>query len=178
MNELSTKEVAERIGVSPSTVKNWAARLPIPHHKDSQGNLRYPADEALPILETIKGLREEQRGYETIRRVIVLEPGPSQADDTPETGPSQASARPEASPLETAAIVEAVTASVVQAIQGQTEQGEKYARATYRVGELEATVKALEAERERLAGELADARQQIALLAAPKPARPWWRPWG
>lgn len=71
------------------------------------------------------------------------------------------------------AVAERVTVQLVEALRRETELAEKYARAAHRVGELEASLRANEAERDRLAGELAEARRP-----ALAPARPWWKVWG
>ena len=65
----SPTEAAEHLGVSPSTVKNWAVRLPVPSFVDDDGTRRFPA-EALAMLALVKRLRDEERSYATIRRVI------------------------------------------------------------------------------------------------------------
>lgn len=73
MSELSSQEVAERIGVSMSTLKNWAVRLPVPSTLGPDGTRRFP-EEALAVLEAVKHLRDEERSYETIRRTILPQP--------------------------------------------------------------------------------------------------------
>lgn len=60
----------------------------------------------------------------------------------------------------------AIAESVALAVANQTELAEKYARAAHRIGELEATLRAVEAERDRLTSE-------IKLLAAPRPRARW-----
>ncbi len=73
-----------------------------------------------------------------------------------------------------------VAAQLIDVVRHQVELAGSLATAARRVGELEATVAHRDIElanvgleRDRLAGELADARQ----LLATTPARPWWRPW-
>lgn len=71
------------------------------------------------------------------------------------------------------AVAERVTTQLVEAMRRETELAEKYARAAHRVGELEASLRATEADRDRLAGELVAATRP----ALPTP-RPWWKIWG
>ncbi|MDB5097854.1 MAG: MerR family regulatory protein [Cyanobacteria bacterium RYN_339] len=77
--ELTSKEVADRIGVSMSTLKNWAVRLPVPSVLGPDGTRRFP-EEALAVLEAVKQLRDDERSYATIRRTILL---PELEDETP-----------------------------------------------------------------------------------------------
>lgn len=173
MNGLTTSEVAERLDVPQTTIRTWVSQLPIPAKQDSRGRHRFDED-AIAVLEAIKKLRTEDAGYNTIRRVI--EPATSsngEATNIEQEGSVEQRATTDG--VGSKALVAEVVAEVVAVIRGENEQAEKYARATHRIGELEERVRALEAERERLGGELAEAKDKILLLEAPK-ARGWW-PW-
>lgn len=175
MDGLTTKEAAERLGIPVTTLKTWLSQLPIPQDMDSRGRRRL-TDDAIAVLETVKHLRDEDRGYQTIRRLIRPETdgGSSETGQGPTSDEYETDVGP--SPVSTAAIVEAVTA----AIATQTDLAEKYARAAHQIGNLEAKVQAKDERIAQLADELAEARQRIALLEAPKetPApRPWWKWW-
>lgn len=181
---LTTAAAAEAIGVPITTLKGWLSQVPVPTERDTAGRRRFPP-EALEVLEVVKELRDAGRTFETIRRRVpsVDHPAPDERETKEsETGPMnaerQANDRRAADVRELAGLVAAAVADVVKA---ENELAEKYARATYEIGELRATTRGLEAERDRLAGELAEVKadrdQARALLAAPAP-RPWWKVWG
>ena len=164
MNGLTTTEAAKQLGVPPTTLKTWLTSLPIPASTDSRGRRRID-QEALEVLEMVKSLRDEDCGYQTIRRRI--EPQTDTSSSVTDGSPTTDNSEPApSSSMDTTALV----AQVIEAIRSENDLAEKYARAAHRMGELEATLR----ERER---ELAEAREKIALLEAPKPTRPWWRPW-
>ena len=164
MNGLTTTEAAKQLGVPPTTLKTWLTNLPIPASTDSRGRRRLD-QEALEVLEMVKSLRDEDCGYQTIRRRIepTTDANPSVTDSEPAADGPESASSPS---LDTSALV----AQVIEAIRSENDLAEKYARVAHRVGELEATLR----ERER---ELVEAREKIALLEAPKPTRPWWRLW-
>lgn len=177
-------QVADEIGIPANTIKTWLHQFEnIGAAKDPAGRWRF-TPEAEDVLRQIHTLRLDGRTMDTVRRRLdddsTADEQP-QSEQAPEPGSVTDEPRSTApASLDTDELAAIVTASVVQAIQAQSEQAERYARATYRVGELEATVRAVEADRDRLASELADARRVIAQLEAPKaaaPARPWWRVW-
>ena len=149
----------------------------------------------------VKQLRDEDAGFATIRRKIGHDTvghgdspsthgGATVVDDEPTAEAPSGHGAGTAAAFDTSALI----AQVVDAIGGQTELAEKYARAAHTIGQLEERVANMssqlaearglliageserQAERDRLVGELAAAR---ALLAVPKPmARPWWKVWG
>lgn len=208
-DRLSTAEASEATGIPQPTIKHWLGQgLPIPAEKDSAGRWRFGAD-ALAVLRAVKQLREQDRTFDTIRRRIDPElsdsssslGGESSTDERPLTIDERELNTDERTLAESLAA--AVVPQLVQALEAQNAQAEKYARATYEIGELRATLKATEAERDRLnaelarhralleegdaarraerdrlAGELAEARAMIATLEAQKSSRPWWRLWG
>lgn len=175
--ELTTKEVAEALDIPLGTLKGWLSKIPVPASIDSAGNRRFN-EEQIEIVRRIRALRlDDGRGMETIRRRLDLDdhgktrldPGCVQDADEPSPDCVQdvTSAQPQ---IDTSLIV----AQVVEAIAGQTELAEKYARAAHEIGLLTERVSNLTAQ-------LGDARSRIAQLEAPKealPPRPWWRLWG
>jgi transposase-like protein len=193
---LTANDAAERLGVSVTTVKNWLNQLPEEKEHDSRGRVRIDAN-TLAVLETVKTLRGEDCGYETIRRRI----GQSTGDQkSPDSEPPAGSCQPtfDRQAVDTTAIVEAVTEAVMAAVRGDNEiarmygaMGEQVAKAAHTIGQLEERTRGLEAERDRLAAELAaqvarhaeelvEARaerdQARAVLAASSAlARPWWK---
>ncbi len=151
---LSSNEAAERLGVSPSTIKNWAVRLPVPSWVDSEGTRRFP-DEALAILETVKEMRDAERSYTTIRRAI--EP------TAPLSQPSQPG-RPSTASPERVAEVMGVVRPMWNALQCE------HATTSRRIARLEAKVDELRADRVALTAELEALRKFVG-----RPAGPWWR---
>ena len=116
---------------------------------------------------------------------------PARADEAP--GPGQPGAGSDLDRAQPGPALEEVAASVgeaiaarmtdeiVQVLRRETDLAEKYARAAHRIGDLEATVRARDERLEAMGAELAEARQRIMLLEAPKDApmpRPWWKFWG
>src|SRR5438067_1834025 len=51
----TTRDLAERLAVSVSTIKNWSSRFPIEKHFDSQGNRRY-SDKELSLSRDLDNL--------------------------------------------------------------------------------------------------------------------------
>lgn len=201
---LSTKEAAAELGVPLGTLKRWVSELPIPLEHDGAGARRY-GDEAIEVLRRVHELRLGDRHFESIR--VILSPGqpgdgidpgpipeaiqpagqPAAATDDAVAGPAldRAEPGPALSDVATAvgeAIAERMSREIGEVLRRENDLAEKYARAAHRIGELEATTRSLEAERERLAGEVAELKvergQARAFLAAPpEPKRPWWKVW-
>lgn len=151
---LSSNEAAERLGVSPSTIKNWAVRLPVPSWVDADGTRRFP-DEALAILETVKQMRDAERSYATIRRTI--EP------TAPLREPAEPGRPTSASP-ERVAEVMGVVRPMWNALQCE------HATASRRIARLEAKIDELRADRVAMQAELEVLRRDLG-----RPSRPWWR---
>jgi DNA-binding transcriptional MerR regulator len=190
-SELTSKEVADRIGVSMSTLKNWAVRLPVPSVLGPDGTRRFP-EEALAVLEAVKQLRDEERSYATIRRAIlpvedladdvapdvVEEAAPAPLPEPPalEVTVTLAPPEPEA-PAEPSAneAAMALVTQVLQLVREESAMAEAYATARQRVGELEAQVKLLQEDRQRMQAELADARRLIGQREVQWARRPWYQ---
>jgi DNA-binding transcriptional MerR regulator len=155
---MSSTEAAEHLGVPPSTIKNWAVRLPVPSWVDAEGTRRFPAD-ALAVLETVKRMREDERSYATIRRTI--EPA-----GTAPLGAEGEPARP-APPPERVAETMAVVRPLWNALQCE------HATAARRIARLEAKIDDLRADRVALEAEVQALRRRLDALEGP--IRPWWR---
>lgn len=169
-------QVADEIGVPANTIKTWLHQLDfIPAEKDSAGRWRFPSD-AEEVLRQIHALRLDGRSLNTVRRR--LDEGSTAAEQVEGEMPQEAVKQADEPRSTTDEIAEVVTAAVVQAIQAQTEQAEKYARATYEIGELRERVRGLEAERERLLNDLAESKRLMLDSDEQKRARrSWWRFW-
>lgn len=151
---LSSNEAAERLGVSPSTIKNWAVRLPVPSWLDAEGTRRF-SDEALAILETVKQMRDDERSYATIRRTI--EPTGHLREPAEPGRPTKASP-------ERVAEVMGVVRPMWNALQCE------HATAAKRIARLEAKIDELRQDRVAMQAELEALRQAVG-----RPARPWWK---
>jgi DNA-binding transcriptional MerR regulator len=185
MSTLSSNEAAEAVGVSPSTVKNWAVRLPVPSWVDRDGTRRFPP-EAIDVLAVVKRMREDERSYATIRRVIepaipfdsaalVLALPETPAPEAPArlgtvraTGPLDPAAL-EVPPGPTGRLASADVMTVVRPLWNalQSEQ----AAAARRIARLEDAVARLQDEAEALRGEVVLLRQR----ANRPPRRSWLR---
>lgn len=143
-DSLATKDVAERIGVSESTVKLWTDRLGLEVERDSRHNRRYPPEVA-DLLNTVKGLRDEGKGYQTIQRLIKRAPS-EQSSGADEASPPDERPLSERQTIDLDALTEQLSAAVVATIKADNEQAEKYARAAHRIGQLEAENAALRSE--------------------------------
>lgn len=177
---LSTAEASQLTNIPEPTIKNWLGKLPIPAEKDSAGRWRF-GSEALDVLRAIKELREEDRTFETIRRRIGE---PEMSGDSSGVGASSSGANDQSSiderplAMDERSLAESlagvITPQLVEALRANNDLAEKYAHAAHRIGRLEAELEAAQAQ-------LAEARQKIVLLEAPKegaPQRPWWKLWG
>jgi DNA-binding transcriptional MerR regulator len=150
---LKLNEAAAQIGAPYSTVRHWADKLGLGQEKDSRGRRVLTADE-MAQLETAREMLEAGHGFATIQRRTGNQPAPQR--DEPVTSPA----------LDFDALATSLQQAVVQAVAGQVELSEKYARAAHEIGRLEERcqtqaqqLEALRAENERLK------------------ARRWWR-WG
>ncbi|RYG66294.1 MerR family transcriptional regulator [archaeon] len=74
MEALGTKEVAERLNVHPNTVALWQDKIGFQVETDSRGRKKF-SPELVETLEHIKALRDEDAGYQTIRRKLSLSDG-------------------------------------------------------------------------------------------------------
>jgi DNA-binding transcriptional MerR regulator len=128
---LSTSEAAAAVGASPNTVKSWMRDLDLTPPRDEAGRHRWDA-RALAALVAVKDLRDQGRSYESIRAVI------GRPNEAPRPAPDEDRLA--------MAIAEAVGQVVAGLLRAESDLAEKYARATYELGELRATVRALERE--------------------------------
>lgn len=179
--ELTTKEVAEELGIPLGTLKSWLNKIPVSVQTDSSGNRRFGEGE-IEIIRQIQALRlEEGRGMETIRRRLQLDSqdeAQTQLGSSPdETRSNPADDQPHASIVDTSLIVEAVTAAIAQ----QTDLSEKYARAAHQIGGLEAENRFLKDQLNETREQLLKAQEKVQQLEAPQekpaPMRSWWKFW-
>lgn len=180
-DRLSTAEVAKATGIPEPTIKHWLGKLPIPAEKDSAGRWRFD-EEALEVLKAVKDLRDQDRTFETIRRRIgepELSAESSGLSDRLSPDNLQPTTDERASSVDERMLAESlagvIAPQLIDALAAQNELAEKYARATYTIGQLEERVS-------NLTVQLAETKQRLLLLDAPREEvrapRPWWKLWG
>lgn len=186
---MSVESLAADLGLSPSGLRRRIHALGLQPDRGSRGRVVITPELEATLREADR-LMGEGAGAATVRRRLGLS---CDAPVTPSThGTSATPGAVTLAPLSCDA--QEIRDAVTRAIADQTDLAERYARAAHRVGELEATVRGVEAERDRLAlaashaeAELAQARalqaeqaQAIASLAAElaQARRPWWKVWG
>ena len=136
----STRDVAKMLGVSENTIRLWIKELKAPHQKKGQ-RIRFN-DAHLQVLKTIKEFRDNESGYDTIKRVIH---GGNITDTSPDMAPS----------------AEHMRTIIVEAIQEQTGMALELSKSTYQVGKLEATCAQLDATCANLREGLTERDQKI-----------------
>lgn len=146
INRVTSTGVSEKLAVPEHTVTQWAECLGI-GDPSATGKRLFSQDE-INVIETVKAMREQNHGFDTIARRLKTTALVSEAPE------------PLVRDLDMKAITQEVAKAVVEAVQTETQQAEKYARATYLIGQLEEQVKRLEEENRRL--------KAIAAL-------PWWK---
>lgn len=158
----STIEAAKQLQVPLSTLKSWADRFNV-GDRSSSGRLNFKPDD-LAMLELIKSLRDSDCGFDTITRRIST----SECQAVPGSSQTLADSDEHTPPIDLEALTERITAAVTSTIKADTEQAEKYARATHQIGALESEIKFLRQQ-------LAERDNKIALLESPPQKKPWWR---
>ena len=155
-------DAATRLGVCASTLRTWGEKTGVAGVRTSSGKRLYSEDD-LAALEAVKALRDEDAGWMTIRRRIGREPAAGETmitTSTPLMPEGEAPAGQAAAPAPEA--TNGLVTKVIETLNAQSGMAERYARAGYQIGRLEAEVKHLADERERLAGRLAEAEQKLA----------------
>lgn len=154
--ELTTPELAERLGVSQATLKLWESELGIKVPRGSRNRRKYPED-LVQLFETIKDLRDDGAGSMTLRQRLkdqleeVSARHPDEDDDT------NATATP-------------ATMEILRQLRDKDEEIARLNRELRSVSEIAAKFQ----ERSENLGE------RVKLLEAPKDPptpRPWWKLW-
>lgn len=165
MGELTTNEAAERLCVPLSTLKTWLFKLQIPTHLDSRGRRKFD-EKALGLLGVIKSLRDDDCGYETIRRRIDPQVNSSLPDDFGEIEGTLSI--PQRSFVDIEHLTEVIRTELMT-LQGLSE---RITSASHRIGELEATVRFKDEKIAELSARLEEQARKIELLETS--TRPWW----
>lgn len=163
---LTAVAVAARLGVPVETLQQWTEELGIGACSTSGQRIFSPYE--LKVLETVKSLKDSDRGYQTICRRIGIAGG----GEAPSNGRLE---------------VAKAKAAVAQALQVSAEWMEKHAQATQQVGRLEERVVQLQARLEELRGFLAEGRLresdyqrhilELERLLEGERKKSWWKRW-
>lgn len=138
--ERSTSELAKELNLPESTIRTWVREYRLATFKKA-GKLRFK-NEAIEAIKAIGKLRSEGRTSDTIRKCL--------------NGSEEA--RGEIAFTKGFAESSEIEAIVKKVISEESSLAEKYARATYTIGQLEERIKGLEVK--------------VKLLEAPKWG--WW----
>ena len=137
---LTAPKAASALHISAATLKDWSARLGIGERSASTGAWVYSVDD-LKVLQSFQALREDGHGLETITRKLRPLVDPEVLDEQSEVADTSSSER--------SAIAEAATAELTlmrQEMVRVTDLARDYANAAHQIGDLEATVRFLQAQ--------------------------------
>jgi len=157
MKEYSSDMIASQIGVPQQAVESWAEEFRIPFQQ--RGVSRNFEQEAFDVLKTIKNLKDCNRGFDTIRQKIEVT-HPAVWDGPPASG------LPSAQALEKliGETVERCLDQKWEQLMGQignlNDLAEKFAQASYTIGQMTEQARALEEINSRL-------RAQLKILPSP-----------
>lgn len=118
-------DIAQQTGIAESTIRAWTRQYHVKGKKN--GNKRIYPDNAADVFATIKNLKEIGSGQSTIQRKI------SAYTEVPEKSLNENASD----------IAIHITHIVQEALTKSEGLAEKYARATYQIGQLEAEKQAL-----------------------------------
>jgi len=174
MEALGTKDVAERLGVHPNTISLWETKIGIKPETDSRGRKKFPP-ELVETLEHIKALRDEDAGYQTIRRKLSID------DVAPISDTEQRQADDDHTVTAQPPAMGQPSAEVMRLLDMVAEKDRLIAQLQEKLLDV-ATVAAQYQERSaNLATDVEKKEAEIKLLAAPKeeaaPHSGWRWPW-
>lgn len=152
---LTAQEIAEHLNLGNTTVKEWSSKFGIPRERRGVKWV-YPS-EALEIFETVKRLRDDGKGVNTIRQYIHQPPDkePIGNHQSSDSYPTEARQSTGADSL----IIEVERIMEKKFLQ-HNDLAEKISRATYTIGQQEERIKTLERD-------LQAAQETVQLLVQP-----------
>lgn len=143
MTVYTAKELANSLKIGGSTLRTWASYFNIPREKKGQKWIYY--EDAKAIFETIKDLRDQDCGLNTIERKITVIPDEEvQELDSPETFQFQQ--------------------KLVSQIHQNNQISEKFARVSFLAGKQQEKTRALEMKNEELYLEIQNQKSMINSL--------------
>jgi len=162
------------MGISPSGLRRRIHALGLSPERGSRGRVVMTPELEATLREADR-LMGEGAGTATVRRVLGISgDAPVNDSSVPCATDTEAVAH-----LGVSHDALEIREAVMQAIAQQTDLAERYARAAHRVGELEATVRAVEVDRDRIKAALDQAQARLDVLNGDvlSSRRPWWRIW-
>jgi len=133
---MNINEVAEKLGIHTQTLRRWEKEIPILDIKrDSKGH-RFYSDSDVDILQKILALQAEGKDFKRILSIL------SSTYDKVDVNLNSACNQVEYN-LSTSLVVQ-LKEEIKSVIVENTELAEKYARATYTIGQQEEKIKSLE----------------------------------
>jgi DNA-binding Lrp family transcriptional regulator len=171
---VSVDNLAAEMGISPSGLRRRIHALGLSPERGSRGRVVMTPELEATLREADR-LMGDGAGTATVRRVLGI------SDTAPANDASAAYATDTEAVAHLGVSHDAleIREAVMQAIAQQTDLAERYARAAHRVGELEATVRAVEVDRDRIKAALDQAQARLDALSgsASSSRRPWWAWW-
>lgn len=127
---LSLDQLADHLGVPTRAIGEWITHLDLAIPTGPDGDVQVPSD-VIPLFETVRNLRRQDRSYGTIQRLI---------------GSRRADASDSAESIFT-------PDQILTAMERVNQLAQDYAKATYRIGQLEERIRHIEEQlnHERLA---------------------------
>ncbi|MGE3724019.1 MAG: MerR family transcriptional regulator [Candidatus Sericytochromatia bacterium] len=151
MKEYSSDMIASQIGVPQQQVENWAEEFHIPYRQ--KGVSRNFEQEAMDVLKTIKNLKDGNRGFDTIRQKIEVT-HPAVWDGPPATGLPSAQALEKLVEDTIERSFEKKWNQLLGQLGDLNELAEKYAQASYSIGQMTEQARTLEEINLRLKAQL------------------------
>lgn len=140
---MNIKEVAEKLQISEHTIRNWEKEFNLEIQRD-KSNYRSFSDGDIKYFEEIKNLRQEDNGIHTIQKKLGLfEPyNKSKSTDIVDNNANLIST------------LEMMQKNLITTLENKLdsilELSEKYSRATFEIGKLQALLEASNTEQERV----------------------------
>lgn len=175
----SPAKIAQKIGVGVTTIKTWSKELNVLPQKNSSGR-NFFSDDHIQIFQAIKELRDENKGFETIKRMIKIpEPLDSEIDSLPEQEIQLVESPSIPTPIEYNPLsLELIKQEIRKVLNEEAELAERYAKATYTIGKLEERIKHQEGQLKRLPS-VQEVQDQHKIKQLDKTeelsTRPWWK---
>lgn len=159
----NAQDVADKVGIGNSTVRLWARQFEIP--RERKGTKWVYSDEAMDIFKAIKSMRENEHGMDTIRRTI-------SKDVTVPSSSHELVSVQAVSDNRKEDLLDDIEKVMERALAKNNELSEKYARATYTIGQQDERIRALEETVQKQVRKIEGLNEEIKLLPEPTELEP------
>jgi hypothetical protein len=163
---MNQAQAARYLGVPQGTIGNWLGGTRQPNKAVSR---------LLDVLSTIEVAAPAIHDTLLPIREPLATSGADQGEQQDGDGPSPDESLDSTATDSGEDLADAPVPRHIEALTAQNDLGERYAKAMYQIGKLEADNANLRAQIERGNQDLAEAKQRITVLEASTPARPWWK---